>query len=79
VPDGDLAGDSLSIADAQHGGALELVDLAGTQDGPEAVIAGNIFHRAVAFGPCQPGLPADGLDVRVLMGRCARRGEPLTT
>jgi hypothetical protein len=50
-----------------HGGALELVNLAGAQDGPEAIIAGNIFHRAVAFGPCQPGLPADELDVRVLV------------
>jgi 2-keto-4-pentenoate hydratase len=52
---------------AAYGGALELVDLAGAHDGPEAVIAGNIFHRAVAFGPCQAELPADALIVRVLV------------
>jgi hypothetical protein len=41
---------------AGYGVALEIVDLAGT-DGPEAVVAGNVFHRAVAFGPTRPTLP----------------------
>jgi 2-keto-4-pentenoate hydratase len=59
--------DEARRAISAYGGALELVDLAGAQDGPEAVIAGNIFHRAVAFGPCQPELPADGLDLRMLV------------
>ena len=36
------------------GVALELVDLAGPPGGPEAVVAANIFHRAVAFGPFRP-------------------------
>jgi 2-keto-4-pentenoate hydratase len=59
--------DEARSAITTYGGALELVDLAGAQDGPEAVIAGNVFHRAVAFGPCQPQLPADRLVVRVLV------------
>jgi 2-keto-4-pentenoate hydratase len=52
---------------AAYGGALELVDLGDAQDGPHTVIADNIFHRAVAFGPRHPRLPADELDVRVLV------------
>jgi 2-keto-4-pentenoate hydratase len=52
---------------AAYGGALELVDLGDAQDGPQTVVADNIFHRAVAFGPRQPHLPADELDVRVLV------------
>jgi 2-keto-4-pentenoate hydratase len=39
--------------------ALELVDLGGGGDA-SAVVAGNVFHRAVAFGEPQPTLP-DGL------------------
>ena len=43
---------------AGYGAALELVDLAGT-DGAEAVVAANVFHRAVAFGPIRKDLPRD--------------------
>jgi 2-keto-4-pentenoate hydratase len=50
-----------------YGGALELVDLGDAQHGPQTVIADNVFHRAVAFGPCRPHLPADELDVRLLV------------
>ena len=52
---------------AAHGCAFELVDLGDAHEGPEAIIAGNVFHRAVAFGPSQPQPPADQLDVRVLV------------
>jgi catechol 2,3-dioxygenase-like lactoylglutathione lyase family enzyme len=39
---------------AAHAAALEICDLAG-DDGPEAVVAGNVFHRAVAeFGAGPP-------------------------
>jgi 2-keto-4-pentenoate hydratase len=49
------------------GVALELVDLSGPPAGPEAVVAANIFHRAVAFGPFRPPpLPA-GVKGRLLV------------
>jgi 2-keto-4-pentenoate hydratase len=35
------------------GAALEIVDLGGSDD-PEEIVAGNVFHRAVAFGPMHP-------------------------
>ncbi|TDD65338.1 hypothetical protein E1262_25550 [Jiangella aurantiaca] len=38
-----------SCVDA-FGIALELCDLGGTDD-PEQIVAANVFHRAVAFGP----------------------------
>jgi 2-keto-4-pentenoate hydratase len=63
----DSTADEVRRAISAYGGALELVDLGDAQDGPEPVIADNIFHRAVAFGPCQPHQPADELDVRVLV------------
>ena len=52
---------------AAYGCALELVDLGDAHEGPEAIIAGNVFHRAVAFGPSQPQPPANQLDVRMLV------------
>jgi hypothetical protein len=33
--------------------ALEIVDLGGSDD-PEEIVAGNVFHRAVAFGATHP-------------------------
>jgi 2-keto-4-pentenoate hydratase len=50
-----------------YGGALELVDLGNAGERPEMIIADNIFHRAVAFGPPQVRLPAEGLDVRMIV------------
>jgi 2-keto-4-pentenoate hydratase len=49
-----------------YAAALELVDLAGTDD-PERIVAENIFHRAVSFGPVQGALPSD-LEGRLLVG-----------
>jgi hypothetical protein len=49
-PDGQPAG---------YACALELCDLAG-EDGPEVVIAHNIFHRAFALGPVGGGTPTSG-------------------
>ncbi len=37
--------------------AIELVDMSAGLGDFEAVLAGNIFHRAVAFGPTRAGLP----------------------
>jgi hypothetical protein len=59
-----------------YGGALELVDLGDAGDSPEAIIANNIFHRAVAFGPSQPQLPAEGLEVRLIVNRAVRARRP---
>jgi 2-keto-4-pentenoate hydratase len=39
-----------------YGAALELVDLGPPRDA-ERIVATNVFHRAVAFGPRQRGLP----------------------
>ena len=49
-PDGHPAG---------YACALELCDLAG-EDGPEVVIAHNIFHRAFVLGPVCGGTPTSG-------------------
>jgi hypothetical protein len=42
---------------AGYAAALELVDLAG-DDSPEDVVASNVWHRAVAFGPFADALPS---------------------
>lgn len=43
-----------------YGVALELVDLAGDDEG-EAAVAANVFHRAVSFGPIGAALPRPAL------------------
>ena len=56
--DAELAvelGDDGSVA--RYAAALEVCDLAG-DDGPEEVVAGNVWHRAVAFGPFVETLPS---------------------
>ena len=53
---------------ARYAAALELVDLAG-DDSPEEVVAANVWHRAVAFGPFVDALP------RGLEGALAVDGE----
>jgi 2-keto-4-pentenoate hydratase len=42
---------------AGYGAALELVDLGGSA-GAEEIVATNVFHRAVLFGPRRRSLPA---------------------
>jgi 2-keto-4-pentenoate hydratase len=37
--------------------ALEIVDLATVFETPEAIVAGNVFHRGVAFGSSSPTRP----------------------
>src|SRR4051794_9166844 len=46
-PDGEIAG---------YGAALELVDLGGRASAEE-IVATNVFHRAVVFGPRRRSLP----------------------
>jgi 2-keto-4-pentenoate hydratase len=45
--------------------ALELVDLNLGFDDLEPILAGNIFHRGVVFGPEVPGVDVSGLAVEV--------------
>jgi len=51
------------------GAAIELVDLNRAFDDVEAIVAGNVFHRAVAFGPAVPppsGPWLGGVTARIL-------------
>jgi len=50
------------------GAAIELVDLNRGFDDVEAIVAGNVFHRAVAFGPPVPATPPwlDGVEARIV-------------
>jgi 2-keto-4-pentenoate hydratase len=59
--DVDPAGDPAAAlaAIAGYGVALEIVDLAALPGEPETVVAANVFHRAVAFGPLLPKLAGD--------------------
>jgi 2-keto-4-pentenoate hydratase len=59
------------------GVALELVDLAGPPGGPEAVVADNTYHRAVAFGPFRPPPLPPGLQGRLLVGGRAVETAPV--
>jgi hypothetical protein len=49
------------------GAALEIVDLGGAADGPEAVVAGNVFHRAFAMGPLDRRWPAVGVEATLII------------
>ena len=60
-----LIGDRGAIAG--YGAALELVDLRSPPDSPDDVVAANVFHRAVTFGPIRPSLPAGGVGARLLV------------
>ena len=56
------------------GAAIELVDPDPDADDPEAILAGNIFQRAVVLGPV-----ADGADGRGLSARVTRDGEEVAS
>jgi 2-keto-4-pentenoate hydratase len=42
-----------------YGVALEIVDLTPLQREPDSIVATNIFHRAVSFGPLSPDEPSN--------------------
>jgi 2-keto-4-pentenoate hydratase len=52
----ELAGDGPD-AIGGYGVALEIVDLTPLDDEPDSIVATNIFHRAVGFGPSAPAEP----------------------
>jgi 2-keto-4-pentenoate hydratase len=49
------------------GAALEIVDLGGAGDGPEAVVAANVFHRAFALGPLDRPWPVSGVEAALVI------------
>jgi hypothetical protein len=59
---------------AGYGVALEIVDL-GVGDTPAAVVAANVFHRAVAFGPLRPTL-SEGLRAGLVVNGELRASGP---
>jgi 2-oxo-hept-3-ene-1,7-dioate hydratase len=54
------------------GAALEVVDIDQPLDDLEAILAADVFHAAVAFGP-----PAGARDLAGLTARITRDGEPV--
>lgn len=65
VDPGDPADARRAVAGV--GLALEIVDLSSPPDDPVSVVAANVFHRAVAFGPFQSTPLTDDLRARLLV------------
>jgi 2-keto-4-pentenoate hydratase len=65
APDADRVAAGEAIAG--FGAALEVVDLGAPPGGPESVVAGNVYHRAVAFGPFRPDLPPGPVHGRLVV------------
>ena len=70
---GGATPDAARAAVAGLGAAIELVDIDRPFDDLEAIVAGNVFHRAVTFGPASQ-LPA-GPWLRGVTARIVRNGE----
>jgi 2-keto-4-pentenoate hydratase len=67
--DVDLDADSDDAWEATggFGVALEIVDLSSPPDDPASVVATNVFHRAVAFGPFRPTFPSGDVRARLIV------------
>ena len=59
APDADA--DEAREAIAGLAPAIELVDVERPPTTVEEIVAGNVFHRAVVFGPSRPAMPAEGM------------------
>jgi len=78
----ELAGDvdpaagpaAVAAAIGRYGGALELVDLARVPGEPDAVVAANVFHRAVALADLGSA-PSEKLAVTVTVDGQVRASE----
>ena len=68
---------TLRDAVAGYGAALEIVDLDDAPNGPEAVVADNVFHRAVAFGRLQREMPAGSTEGRLVVNGEVRATAPV--
>jgi hypothetical protein len=58
-----------------YGVALEIVDLTPRDGEPDSIVATNIFHRAVSFGPQVPVEPSNA-DAGVLVNGELRQANP---
>jgi 2-keto-4-pentenoate hydratase len=71
---------ALEVADggevSRVGAALELVDVARPPHDFETIVAENIWHRAVAFGPLSTKRPRDEVEARVLVNGEVRNAVP---
>ena len=70
---GGATQDAARAAVAGLGAAIELVDIDRPFDDLEAIVAGNVFHRAVTFGTAAP--PPPGPWLRGVTARIERNGE----
>jgi 2-keto-4-pentenoate hydratase len=61
---------------ASYAPALELVDLAGTDD-PQAIVATNVWHRAFTLGTPTSSLPAGGVEARLVVNGEERAAEQM--
>jgi 2-keto-4-pentenoate hydratase len=76
APDADR--DAAEAVIAGYGAALEFVDLDPALDTPDAIVARNVFHRAVAFAAShQPTLPT-ALEGRAMVNGNVRDAAPAT-
>jgi len=57
--------------------ALELVEVARPPGGLEAIVAANVLHRAVAFGPTRADAQLRGARARLLVGGEVREEGPI--
>jgi 2-keto-4-pentenoate hydratase len=71
--------DDAALRDAVggYGTALEIVDLGDAPKGPEAVVADNVFHRAVAFGRFHREMPAGSTNGRLVVNGEVRATAPV--
>jgi 2-keto-4-pentenoate hydratase len=70
--------DARAVADGISGyaAALEIVDLSPLPDEPESVVAANVFHRAVAFGPSRTELPTDDVLASLVVNDFVKANAP---
>jgi len=61
------------------GVAIELVDVARPPFGPQAIVAGNVFHRAAVIGPARAGGLAAAACARLWIDGDLRELAPVTT
>jgi 2-keto-4-pentenoate hydratase len=74
--EGGAAVDEALAAIESLGPAIELVDVPQIPDDLEAVLAGNVFHRAVVFGPTRQDVALSGLTVGMRVNGEERAGGP---
>lgn len=70
--DPDAKRDPALAAIAGYGAALELVDLGAPANGPDEVVAGNVYHRAFTHGPLDRAWPGGDVDGGLIVNGEAR-------